>query len=82
MKSGDGVDHQLQVALVRTQSLFGHLAILDVGQEQIPCGYRTLRIPHRQAANLEPSVNAVSAATTVLDLINPPGFDRPWRVPR
>ena len=74
-EGGDGVDDQVQVALVRTQSLFSLLAIIDVGQEQIPGGYRTFRIPHRQAANLEPPVNAVSASATVLDFIDLPGFD-------
>ena len=75
-KGGDDVDHQAQIALARLQSLFSLFAIIDVCKEEIPGGYRTFRISHREAANLEPSVNAISASATVLNLIDLPRFDR------
>ena len=66
----DGVDGQAQIALARLQSLFSLLAIIDVCKEEIPGGYRTFRIPHWEAANLKPSVHAVSAPATVLNVID------------
>ena len=64
------------------ESLFRLLAVIDVSKEEIPCGYRTFRISHREAANLEPSVNAIRASTTVLNLIDLPGFDATFCEPR
>ena len=71
----NGVDDQAQIALARLQSLFSLFAIIDVCKQEIPGGYRTFRIPHWEAANLEPSINAISAPATVLNVIDLPRFD-------
>src|SRR6185295_4222265 len=46
------------------------------GKEEIPSGYRTFRIPHWEAANLEPSIHAISSPATMLNAIDLPRFDR------
>src|SRR6185295_12829241 len=50
--------------------------MIDVGKEEIPSGYRTFRIPHWEAANLEPSINAISSPATLLNAIDLPRFVR------
>jgi hypothetical protein len=35
-QGGDGIDHYVQIALVRSQSLFGPFAVLDVERGRIP----------------------------------------------
>src|SRR5262249_690258 len=70
-----GIDHYFQIALARLQSLFSLFAIIDVCKQEIPGGYCTFRIPHREAANLKPSVNAISTPATVLNVIDLPRFD-------
>src|SRR5215467_1549491 len=64
------VQERARVEFSRTQGLLCSLAIIDVCKEQIPRGYLVLRVSYREAANLEPSVNAISTAATVLNLIN------------
>src|SRR5262249_51394194 len=59
-----------------TQGFLSSLAIIDVCKEQIPRGYLVFRISHRETANLEPSVNAISATAAVLNLIDLPRLDR------
>src|SRR5260370_13235900 len=36
----------------------------------------TLRVPHRESANLEPEVYAIGTPATVLNVVRKPGFDR------
>src|SRR5262249_2940955 len=74
-KGGDGVDHQAQIPLARPQSLFSLFPVIDVRKQEVPVGERTFRIPHWEAANLEPSVNAISAPASVLNVIDLPRFD-------
>src|SRR5215469_6359908 len=64
------VQERARVEFSRTQGLLCSLAIIDVCEEEIPRGYLVLRVSYREAANLEPSVNAISTAATVLNLIN------------
>jgi len=72
----NGVDDQTQIALARLQSLFSLFAIVDVCKQKIPGGYRTFYVAHWETANLEPSVNAIRAAATVLNIVDLPRFDR------
>src|SRR5262249_16298610 len=60
----------------RLQSFFSTFTIVDVSKEQIPRAYLVFRIAHGKTADLEPSVNAISAAATVLNLINLACLDR------
>src|SRR5262249_12337660 len=55
---------------------FSLFAIIDVYKKQIPRGYLVFLISHRETADLEPSINAISAAATVLNLIDLPRLDR------
>src|SRR5215469_11127954 len=71
----NSVGDRAKVALVRLQCLFSLLAIIYVCEEQIPRGYLIFRISHREAASLEPSVNAISALATVLNLVDLSRFD-------
>src|SRR5215467_3113702 len=64
------------MALTRLQSFFSFLAILDVCEKQIPRGYLIFRVSNWETANLEPSVNPISATAAVLNLIDLPRLDR------
>src|SRR5215831_223397 len=64
------------MALTRLQSFFSFLAILDVCEKQIPRGYLIFRVSNWETANLEPSVNVISATAAVLNLIDLPRLDR------
>src|SRR5215472_2221598 len=70
------VQERARVEFSRTQGLLCSLAIIDVCKEEIPRGYLVLRVSYREAANLEPSVNAIRAATTVLNLVDLARLDR------
>src|SRR5262249_47311658 len=74
-KCRDGINHLPKFALARLQSFFSFFAIIDIRKQQIPAGYRTVRISHRKAANLEPSINAIRAPATVFHVIDLPAFD-------
>ena len=67
---------RLKLRSLDLQSLFSFFAILDVCKKEIPGGYRTFRIPHWEAANLEPSVYAIGASATMLNVVDLSGFDR------
>src|SRR5262249_54087760 len=69
------VQERARIELTRTQGFLAPPAILDVRKEQIPRGYLVFCISHRETADLEPSVNAISATTTVLNLIDLPRFN-------
>src|SRR4026208_2202341 len=56
----DGINHLAKLALVRLQRLFSSFAIIDVSKQQIPGSYPIVCIAHGEAANLEPSVHAIS----------------------
>src|SRR5262249_14885571 len=60
----------------RLQRLFSLLAVINICKQEVPGGYRTCRTLHREAANLEPSVNAIRPSTTMLNFIGLPGFYR------
>ena len=64
-----------EVGLGLQQGLLRELAIIDIGQQEIPGAYRTFRIAHWEAANLEPSIDAIGAPTTVLNRIDLARFD-------
>src|SRR6516164_6403422 len=70
------VQERARVEFSRTQGLLCSLAIIDVCKEEIPRGYLVFRISHWEATNLEPSVNAISTAATMLNLVDLSRFDR------
>src|SRR5215475_9480846 len=57
------------------QGFLCSLAIIDICKEEIPGGYFVFRIPHWEPTYLEPSINAIGASTTVLNLIDMAGFN-------
>src|SRR5262245_21531712 len=65
----DGVDDFTQISFARLQGLFRLFAVLDICEEQIPRRYLVFRITHRESTDLEPSVDAISAETTMLNLV-------------
>src|SRR5262249_11694303 len=70
------VQERARIKFSRPRSLFSLLAIVDICKQEIPRGYLIFDISHWEAANLEPSVDAISAAATMLDLIDLSRFDR------
>src|SRR5215469_2933101 len=51
------------------------IKVIEVCKEQIPGVYFVFRISHRETADLEPSINAISASTTMLNVIDLSRFD-------
>src|SRR5262249_13140117 len=74
-ESGNTVHGQAQLALARAQSFFGLLTVIDVCEEEIPGGDHAFWAAHRQAANLKPAIDAISASTAMLDVVQIPGLD-------
>jgi hypothetical protein len=63
-----------QVSFTPPQLLFRPSPLVDVRKQEIPTGDPPIRLPQRQAANVEPAVNTVGAQDTVLHLEHIPGF--------
>src|SRR5215472_3783625 len=72
----NAIDYQARPLLTLAHCFLGSLEVFNIRKEEIPGGYRIFRISHGEAANLEPSVNAISAAATVLNLVDRSRFDR------
>src|SRR5215831_18775255 len=75
-KSRDRVKDRPKFALTCSQSLFCLFTIIDVCKEEVPRGYLISRVLHRKTADLEPSVNPISATAAVLNPIDLPRLDR------
>src|SRR5215471_10028997 len=70
------VQERARIEFARTQFFLCPLAILDVRKEEIPLGNLVFRISRWETANLEPAVNAISTAATMLNLVDLSRFDR------
>src|SRR6185503_6669674 len=58
------------------QRLLGALPVIDIDLQNEPAEDAALRIPHRQAENIEPTVNPINAAVTAFNVIGTTGLMR------
>ena len=58
------------------QGFLGTPSILDINQQDVPAEDPALRVPQRQAADVERSVHAIVTPDTVLDVVGFSGRDR------
>ena len=63
------VHDQTRIVLAVAQGLFGALAIVDVDQQVKPAEDAPVRIPQRQANDVEPAVDAVGATMAAFDVV-------------
>src|SRR5882757_1436454 len=68
-KHRNRIDDRAQIALARAQRLFSPLAIVNIAQQDIPAGNSAIRIAYGQSTNLEPSIDAISPAATVFNVV-------------
>src|SRR5262249_36344227 len=74
---GYSIGDRAKLLLTLAQLLLNALSVVDVGQEEIPRGYLTFRIPHRAATRLEPSISTICAPATQLNITDLARFERP-----
>src|SRR6202790_1116928 len=75
-KHRNRIDDRAQVAFARPDGILCALPVVDMRQQDVPAGNSIGRIPHGEGADLEPSINAIGAAATVLNVVGSTSCDR------
>src|ERR1700688_2215743 len=75
-KHRNRIDDRTQIALARPDGILRALPVVDIRQQDVPAGNSLGCIPHGKGAGLEPSVNAIRPAATVLNVVGSSGCDR------
>src|SRR5579862_9229143 len=74
-KHRNRIDDRAQIALSRHGGILCALPIVDIRQQDVPAGNSIGCILHGKGANLEPSINAIRPAATVLNVVWISGCD-------
>src|SRR5690349_20283977 len=75
-KHRNRIDDRAQITLTRQDGILCALPIVDIRHQAAPAGNSIGCISHGKKTSLEPSINAIRPAATVLNVVGSSGCDR------
>ena len=68
--------HHFEQPLFTGEQSFSPLPVVDIGLQDVPKDDMPVRISQREAARVEPAVDAIRTAEAVFEVVRMAGFDR------